>query len=123
VEPFYRAELPDVSAARPMRNPGGAPAKYQEIRVPTMTLTDLLDRNGISSIDFMSMDIENWEVPALAGFEIGRFKPALVCVEAKGANRAQLMSYFEGHGYRRIERYLAHDQVNYYFTPAAGALD
>ena len=39
-------------------------------------------------------------------------------MEAKGANRAALMSYFEGHRYRRIDRYLEYDPVNYYFAPA-----
>jgi FkbM family methyltransferase len=119
LEAFYRAELPDLSAARPMENPGGRSANYKEIQVPTITLTDLLDRNGISHVDFVSMDIENWEVPALSGFDIERFRPGLLCVEAKGANRAALMRYFESHTYRRIERYLDYDQVNYYFAPAS----
>jgi len=120
VEPFYRAELPDISAARPMKGPAGGPVKYEEIRVPTITLNRLLERNGVSEIDLLSMDIENFEVIALAGFDIARFRPKLACIEAKGANRAQIMEYFAAHGYRRIDRYLEHDPVNYYFTPAAG---
>jgi hypothetical protein len=30
-----------------------------------------------------------------------------------------ILQYFADHGYTRIERYLEHDQVNYYVTPAA----
>jgi FkbM family methyltransferase len=121
VEPFYRADLPDVSSYRPPNNPGGAPARYEEIHVPTITLTKLLDGNGVSRIDFMSMDIEGAEPLALAGFDIARFRPELACVEAKGANRAAILAYFNGHGYRRIDRYLERDQVNYYFTPVGAS--
>jgi FkbM family methyltransferase len=117
-ESFYRASLPDLSSYLPISSKAPK-AKFEEIRVPTITLTRLLDDNGIAKIDFMSMDIEEAEPLALAGFDIVRFKPELACVEAKAPNREKILAYFAAHGYERLERYLERDQVNYYFTPKA----
>ena len=49
--------------------------------------------------------------------DIERFKPELVCIEASPSIRVKLLEYFAAHGYERIERYLEHDHVNWYFTP------
>ena len=118
VEPFYRVELSDISQVeKPARGPGGDPVRSEEIMVPTITLTDLLERNGVTKIDFFSIDIEGHEPAALVGFDIDRFQPALVCIEAKPKNREFIVKYFTDHGYERLERYRKYDEVNYYFTP------
>jgi FkbM family methyltransferase len=54
--------------------------KSHEIQVPTITLNDLLDRMSIKNIDFLNMDIERWEPRALAGFDIKKYHPDLVCI-------------------------------------------
>lgn len=119
-EPFFRAELRvrDISSAeKPMRLIEGRPVQSEEIRVPTITLTRLLEQNGAATIDFLSMDIEGFEPLALAGLDIERFRPRLACIEAKPKNRDKILRYFADHGYSRIERYLDYDVMNYYFTP------
>jgi FkbM family methyltransferase len=122
VEPFYRAALRGTSSAvKPEKGPGGKEMASQEIQVPTTTLDKLLDTNGVKHVDFLSMDIEGHEPPALAGFDIDRFQPALACIEAKPENREKIAAYFRAHGYERLERYLAHDPVNYYYAPRARA--
>jgi hypothetical protein len=88
-----------------------------EIQVPTITLTELLDREGVAKIDLLSMDIEQGEPVALAGFDIDRFQPGLVCIEAHKGVQPALIAYFEKHGYERIEEYAAHDSHNWYFRP------
>lgn len=118
VDPFYRAELRGISSVEKRRNaPGGDAVKWEEIRVPTITLNKLLDANRVTRIDFLSMDIEGHEPQALAGFDVERFKPELVCIEAKPENREKIMKYFSDHGYRRLRRYIPYDEVNYYFAP------
>lgn len=64
----------------------------------------------------MSMDVEGHEPPALRGFDIDRFQPELVCIEAKPANREFIRSYFAKHGYEQLEKYLEYDMSNYYFA-------
>jgi FkbM family methyltransferase len=118
VEPFYRSALRGVSSGRKdQKGPGGKEVPLEEIQVPTTTLDKLLDANGVTRLDFLSMDIEGHEPEALAGFDIKRFRPALACVETKPANREKIAAYFSANGYERLDRYLAHDTVNWYFAP------
>lgn len=95
----------------------GAAPELREVEVETITLDDLLDREGVERIDFLSMDIEQGEPAALAGFDIQRFGPRLVCIEAAPGVREAIQRYFDRNGYRRIESYLEHDARNWCFTP------
>jgi FkbM family methyltransferase len=92
-----------------------------EVTAPTITLNDLLESEHVSSIDFMTMDIELWEPKALAGFDVERFKPQLVCVEAHPEVRQQILDYFARHHYVVVGKYLRLDTQNLYFTPMAAA--
>ncbi len=121
VESFYRAGARDLSSTEKDRVFKGRQLQTREMQVPTITLNKLLDANGVTEIDFLSMDIEGSEPPALAGFDIDRFRPELVCIEASPSIREAILAYFEAHGYERIERYLEHDRVNWYFRPKNAA--
>ncbi|MEO8075034.1 MAG: FkbM family methyltransferase [Acidobacteriota bacterium] len=93
-----------------------------EVRdVPTITLNDLLDAENIQHIDFLSMDIELHEPQALKGFDIARFKPSLVCIEALLPVRQQILDYFAAHRYVAIGKYLWVDTENLYFVPLESA--
>lgn len=93
--------------------PGAKDHVPQPVEVPTITLNDLLTQNGIEHIDFLSMDIEGSEPQALAGFDIGRFRPELVCIEAAPRIRERIMEYFSAHGYERLDQYFQYDSVNW----------
>jgi FkbM family methyltransferase len=102
----------------------GGKEKLTPIQVPAITLDDLLEAQGVTKIDHLTMDIEGAEMQALEGFDIERFAPKLVCIEAhtnKEAGEEELMRYFSAHGYERIERYVPHDIANWYFTPRTGS--
>jgi len=115
VAPFY------VSKSNKRTSSGNAALakrwEHEQIEVPTITLDDLLDHAGVAHIDLLSMDIEMWEPRALAGFDVERFSPELVCIEAHPEVREAIAAYFADHGYERIEKYLAFDPGNWYFTP------
>lgn len=91
----------------------------KEVSVPTITLNDLLDATQIKTFDFLSMDIELSEPKALAGFDIERFHPSLVCIEAHREVRQQILTYFAKHGYVLVGKYLRADDNNLYFAPLA----
>ncbi len=79
-------------------------------------LTELLDQNKVTKVDFLSMDIEGSEPGALAGFDIDRFKPELVCIEAHPPTRKAILSYFKKHNYALVPHYSQFDNgLNYYF--------
>lgn len=91
--------------------------KSAPLEVPTVTLTQVLEKEGVSVVDFLSMDIEQAEPQALTGFDIDRFKPALVCIEAHDATRQWILDYFARHDYVLVGRYSRLDPVNYWFVP------
>ena len=89
-----------------------------EMTVPTITLNDLLSGEHVDGIDFLSLDIELSEPKALAGFDIERYHPELVCIEAHPQVRQQLLDYFARHHYVLVGKYLRADTHNLYFVPA-----
>jgi hypothetical protein len=92
------------------------PAFARSVR--TITLTDLLAAEQVVTIDFMSMDIELSEPPALRGFDIAKYRPSLVCIEAHHDVRQAIVNYFAAADYRIVARYLRADRANLYFEPA-----
>jgi FkbM family methyltransferase len=92
-----------------------SPVEVRSVR--TITLNDLLAREGIARVDFLSMDIELAEPRALAGFDIERYRPALVCIEAHPQVRQELIDYFHRHHYVLAGKYLGVDAQNLYFRP------
>ncbi len=72
-----------------------------ELQVPTITLDDLLERNGVKHIDFLSIDVEGHQKEVLDGFDLQRWRPALVCVEDDGPIS---VPWFKARGYEPIER-------------------
>jgi len=99
--------------------PGAQWERPAPLEVPTITLDDLLERNGVRRFDLLSMDIEGAEPKALAGFDIRKYRPRLVVIEASPHVQEPILEYFTAHGYERIDDYLAYDAVNWYFRPAA----
>jgi FkbM family methyltransferase len=87
----------------------------QAVNVPTITLNDLLEQNHVTKIDFLSMDIEGAEPPALAGFDIEKYQPEFVCIEPTTKTREPILAYFQQHGYERVDEYLARDTQSWYF--------
>ena len=81
-------------------------------------MNHVLDQAGIASLDFASIDIELHEPQALAGFDIQKYTPALVCIEAHPEVRQAILDYFHERGYVVVGKYLRMDPKNLYFTPA-----
>ena len=89
----------------------------KEISAPTITLNDLLGAEHVQAIDFLSIDVELHEPQVLAGFDIQRFRPALVCIEAHQEVRQPILDYFASRQYVVVGRYLRADTQNLYFKP------
>jgi FkbM family methyltransferase len=118
LDSFYRTfENPNLSSVVKDRTFYDRKLAAEELKLPTITLNQLLADHGVSTIDFLAMDIGESEPAALAGFDIERFQPELVLVAASPTIQQQLMVYFSQHGYERIERYLERDKINWYFRP------
>ena len=118
IEEFYRAVgVPGLSSTEKDREFLGHVLTKKMIKVPTITLDELLEQDGVENIDFLSMDIEGGALKALAGFDIEKYQPGLICIEAPGLEDF-IEKYFAQHGYERIEKYMKYDYVNWYYRPA-----
>lgn len=115
LEKFY--ESGEVGSTQKERVLQGKVVRGKEIQVPSITLSKLLDDNGVKRIDFMSIDIEESELEALEGFDIERFRPALVCIEWSHKNKEEILAYFDSHHYEMLEEYEPLDNSNWYFVP------
>ena len=111
-----------VSSSRLEFTAGYGPVQGS-IEVPTVSLDDLLESAGIERFDFLSMDIELAEPKALAGLDLARFKPALVCVEAHHPEvRQQIVDYFAERRYVTVGKYLRVDEMNLWFMPVGASV-
>ncbi len=55
----------------------------RELSVPAITLTELLVRHDFEQIDFMSLDVEGYELSVLQGLDMDRFCPDLLLIECR----------------------------------------
>ena len=55
----------------------------QEIQVPAQTLTSLLEKHAIKRVDWLSLDVEGFELSVLRGLDFNRFAPQFLLIEAR----------------------------------------
>lgn len=54
-----------------------------ELSVPTRTLTSILDLHRVRRIDFLSLDVEGFELDVLKGIDFERHTPSFMLIEAR----------------------------------------
>ncbi len=73
---------------------------FRTERVPSTSLDTLL-RDHAGQIDFASIDVEGAEIQVLRGFNLERFRPRVLVLEANKREELQLLAAYLGqHGYR-----------------------
>lgn len=54
-----------------------------EVKVPTRTLTSILDECNVNEIDLFSLDVEGHELNVLKGLDFNRYRPKYMLIEAR----------------------------------------
>ena len=80
-----------------------------EVSVPAATLSELLDRHGLSRVDLLSLDVEGFELAALRGLDFSRHAPRWMVIEAR--YRDEIDSFLSAH--YDVESELSHHDVLY----------
>ncbi len=86
-----------------------------EFAVPARTLTAILEESGAPPVfELLSLDVEGYEVEALKGLDLERYRPEFICIETENlclitemlADRYQLTEQLTGLDYlfRRLPR-------------------
>jgi len=118
---FYKSEETGLSSVNEWIADGkllGIKLQNEKKSTPTIALNDLFDREGISTINLLSIDVEGHELEVLAGLDLNRFAPELIVIEVLLFNREKAMRHLQQYGYHPIKRYEALDKINMYFTRA-----
>jgi FkbM family methyltransferase len=76
----------------------------QEIAVPMLTLTQILEDSGLPSVHFLKIDVEGAEAEVLEGLDLGRVRPWIIVIEATEpfrtvSTRDKWEHRIVGHGY------------------------
>lgn len=119
---LFLNESPEVASWQQEFSARMNPQLRGSVVVPTITLNDFLQAERVTRFDFLSMDIELAEPKALAGLDLQRFRPQLVCIEAHPEVRQQILDYFAGNEYVVVGKYLRVDLLNLWFMPAGSAV-
>lgn len=84
----------------------------RKIEVSTRTLMSIFDRSQFSGegVDLLSIDCEGSDLAVLKGFDLGRTRPVLICIESLNEGESKkIRSYLEEIGYSHLcDRGLSH---------------
>lgn len=81
--------------------------------VETITLTKLLDKHGITNIDFFSLDVEGYEISVLNGLDFYRFRPKYILIETANFVEIQdkMKKYMTDKNYKFVKALSGNDDL------------
>ena len=79
-----------------------------EVDVPTKTLTSILDRCQVKTIDLLSLDVEGFELNVLKGLDFEKYQPKYMLIEARF--KEEIESYISDL-YIQVDRFSSHDYL------------
>lgn len=82
--------------------------------VRVVTLDSLLEKYGIERIDFLSLDVEGYELEVLDGLSLERYRPAFILIEDRVRDLAR-HDYLTARGYKVVRR----SGANGWYVPAS----
>lgn len=75
-------------------------AETYDFEAPALTLSKIIEESGFGKIDFLSLDLEGYEVEALRGLDLSRWGPRYLLVELRDLEK--ILSVL-GTTYRQLE--------------------
>lgn len=81
--------------------------KSYELNVPVSTLSKIIEKNSVKKIDFISLDVEGYELEALKGFDFKKWRPSYILIEARYED--EINNFMDEMGYQKINKLSFHD--------------
>lgn len=82
-----------------------------EVEVEARTLTDLLDECSFRHVDFLSLDVEGYEIEVLRGLDLHKYKPAFLLIECRDSGSKNSLESFLGDSYTFVEKLSSRDYL------------
>ena len=79
------------------------------VEVPAVTFEKILDEAGYFNIDFLSIDLEGFEIEALKGWNFKKYRPKFILIEVR--NLDEVDRFFSSHGYQKEALLSNHDYL------------
>lgn len=70
----------------------GGRGKIKKRSIPAKSLSTIIQEHDVKEIDFLNIDLEGFELPALNGFPFDKVKPRCIAVEIHGRSIAAVAS-------------------------------
>jgi FkbM family methyltransferase len=88
-------------------------AGRQIIKVPVKTLQSILDEHGISTINYLALDVEGYEYDVMDGLDFGKNPPQIIRVETASYQERidRMIEYLKAKGYQFLGKASINDCV------------
>jgi len=83
--------------------------KSYTVDVPAITFEKILDEAAYPKIDFLSIDLEGYEIEALKGWNFQRYRPRYILIEVRDLDSVD--DFLSGLSYTRIDQLSEHDYL------------
>jgi len=81
---------------------------YQLIKTPSITLNKVLKLNDIDHIDFLSLDVEGYELNVLKGLDLNIYRPKYMLIEIYNNQYDDIVKYLHDNNYK------VHSNITHY---------
>ncbi len=71
-------------------------------KIQVTTLENILNENNVNNIDFLSLDVEGYELNVLQGINLFKHRPLYILIEIYKENLEQTCEYMQKHNYELI---------------------
>ena len=82
------------------------------IKVPANTLTKILDKENITNIDLLSLDVEGYEEFVLRGLDLIKYRPTYLLIEIYNVSFEKICNYLKENKYNLICNFSGYNKQN-----------